>query len=167
MGRQISRYLLRVRGVVGSWCDEREVGSVGAGERGAPMVRLHRETERDELARIRAAVRDAVDVSGLRPIARAVGMTPTALGNFLDGTLPYAKSWIRLRRWYYLTRSTAGGFSADDARALMLELLRTVPSPEAALPEVLDIFVGVHLRAGEPVPPWLRALRENRARSTA
>jgi transcriptional regulator with XRE-family HTH domain len=48
---------------------------------------------------LREAVRVRVDESGLREIAREVGMAHTSLSDFLSGRTPRASNVAKLRKW--------------------------------------------------------------------
>lgn len=49
---------------------------------------------------LREAAAARVENTSLRGVAREVGMSPTGLKKFLNGTAPYSLTVRRLRRWY-------------------------------------------------------------------
>ncbi|HEX8904387.1 MAG TPA: hypothetical protein VF771_06065, partial [Longimicrobiaceae bacterium] len=50
---------------------------------------------------VRQALRSAVERDGLRPVARAVGMTPTGLAKALgSGVAPRGSTQTKMRDWY-------------------------------------------------------------------
>jgi len=59
---------------------------------------------------LREAVRARVDDSGLREVAREVGMAHASLGDFLSGRVPRAANVAKLRKW----------FEGDDNEVLRL-----------------------------------------------
>ena len=49
---------------------------------------------------MRAAAATRVEHTSLRGVAREIGMSPTGLKKFLQGTAPYSPTLRRLRKWY-------------------------------------------------------------------
>lgn len=54
----------------------------------------------DQIERLRAAATTRVKVTSLRKAAREIGMSPSGLQKFLNGTAPYEPTLHRLRTWY-------------------------------------------------------------------
>jgi hypothetical protein len=111
----------------------------------------------DELEMLRAVLRQRITLIGLRPTARELGMSPTGLSNFLDGTNPFGETVRRARVWLAAHDQREGCQDAADARAI--EILVS-PLPESSrersrawLTEAVD-----GLRRGEEMPtlPWLQ-----------
>ena len=49
---------------------------------------------------LRTAATARVEHTSLRGVAREIGMSPTGLKKFLQGTAPYSPTLRRLRKWY-------------------------------------------------------------------
>ena len=49
---------------------------------------------------LREAVREQVELTSIREVARDVGMAHTTLADFLKGTEPYGVNRAKLRTWY-------------------------------------------------------------------
>ena len=49
---------------------------------------------------LREAVRERVELTSIREVAREVGMAHTTLADFLKGTEPYGANRAKLRTWY-------------------------------------------------------------------
>lgn len=105
----------------------------------------------------RQAAQRAVDATGLRHVAREIGLSPTGLQHFLKGGEPYAKSLQKLGDWYI--RQAAAGHSAerDTVEAALTLLLLSLPDAErgAARDQVLAVLREAHERTGTPPPDWL------------
>lgn len=80
---------------------------------------------------LREAVLARAENTSLRNVAREVGMSPTGLKKFLQGTSPYSPTLRRLRIWYvqYAARSSSG-LEYQDARAALTVLMHDL-TPEA------------------------------------
>ncbi len=78
---------------------------------------------------IRAAVIERVERTSLRDVARQVGMTPSGLAKFMNGSEPYRKTIRKLEGWYVRWRARS-----EDER---------LPSPEtvAAAIRILAVFL--------------------------
>lgn len=82
-----------------------------------PEASLYAARERDparfarDVEEIREAVRSYRDSVSLREAAREVGMSPTGLSHFCDGTEPYLPTLRKLQRWYqaHRERTATGG----------------------------------------------------------
>lgn len=103
-----------------------------------------------------------VENTSLRQVAREMGMSPTGLKKFLDGTSPYAPTVRRLRNWY--VRFAAGqpsGVGLEDAGAAVSVLVHdlNVESRRWAALQVLDAVGSGYARNGKPRPAWLSELR--------
>jgi len=122
------------------------------------MAPMPNDSDADEWERYRRAVRDAVARVTLRGVARQVGMSPSGLQKFLDGTRPYGKTKERLRFWYF----REAGFSAyavEDAAYILRRLVGTLPAPDHGVAVVLDAVEGAYQRAGLCAPEWVRLVR--------
>lgn len=52
-----------------------------------------------EIEEYRTVVRRCLDEVSLREVAREIGMSPTGLRKFRDGTDPYGPTVLKLREW--------------------------------------------------------------------
>lgn len=122
------------------------------------MLRSETEVEHAACERFRAALRQAIARSTLRAVAREVGMSPSGLQNFLDGTNPYGKTRERLRMWYF----REAGFSsvpAEDAAYILRRLVGTLPTPDYGVAGLLDAVDTAYQREGMRAPEWVRLVR--------
>ncbi|HEX6037766.1 hypothetical protein [Longimicrobium sp.] len=103
-----------------------------------------------------------VENTSLRKVAREMGMSPTGLRKFLDGTAPYAPTVRRLRTWYVRYGAVQkGAVETEDATAALAVLVHDLgPAPrrDAAL-TVLAAMDSGYERSGKPKPEWLTELR--------
>jgi len=112
-----------------------------------------------ELARIRAALSEAIRQSTLRGVALEVGMAPCGLKKFLlPETVPYGPTLSKVRAWYMRWRN-GEWMSTDDVDQSIQRLLRWLPDPAIGTPDVLDSILRVHQAAGVAPPPWLLEVR--------
>ena len=104
----------------------------GAAEGQAPE-NLHDERRRDpdgfalRVETYRSALRQYIGENSLRTAAREVGMSPTGLSKFMDGTEPYVPTVSKLRAWYAshsVPRAPAGPPRPPEAEHEHLRLLR-------------------------------------------
>ena len=109
---------------------------------------------------IREAARLAVDATSLRAVARAVGVSPMGLKNFIDGRNPYRATLRKLTIWY-VGHGTEGELSEDVVRAAMSLMLRGLPasSAQAGTDTLLRAVEEMYHRAGMPPPEWVFTLR--------
>lgn len=82
-----------------------------------------------EIGRIRTALRERIDATSLRRVAREIGMTPSGLQKVLDSSSPYQRTLHKLRAWH--GRYVAEDYSTAQEVALE-ELLRKLPVPRRA-----------------------------------
>jgi hypothetical protein len=108
--------------------------------------------------RFRQAVRDAIAGSTLRAVAKDVGMSPSGLQKFLDGTRPYRKTKERLRFWYF-RQAGFGSFPVEDAAYILRRLVGTLPTPDYGVAGVLDAVDTAYERQGMRAPEWVRLVR--------
>lgn len=113
-------------------------------------------------AQLRAAVSAAVERTSLRGVARDVGLSPTGLGKFLNGSQPYPSTRRKLERWF---AAQAAGNGADlgsgDALHVVRVLLHDLPpdAQPAAEERLIAALESVYAGSSLGVPAWLRALR--------
>lgn len=73
-------------------------------EENAPVELLPESDLRaDSVLHLQRVVALRVEAKSLRGVAREIGMSPTGLKRFLQGTTPYSPTLRRLRRWYLQT----------------------------------------------------------------
>ena len=121
-------------------------------------MRSETDLEHAACERFRAAVRDAIARSTLRTVAKDVGMSPTGLQNFLNGTNPYGKTRERLRVWYFREVGFSS-FGVEDAAYILRRLVGTLPAPDYGVAGVLDAVESAYRRAGMYAPEWVRLVR--------
>ena len=122
------------------------------------MRRSETDAERAACERYRGAVRLAIANSTLRAVAREVGMSPSGLQKFLDGTNPYGMTRDRLRVWYF-REAGFSSFGVDDAVYILRRLVGTLPTPDQGVAGVLDAVETAYQRAGMYAPEWVRLVR--------
>jgi hypothetical protein len=103
-----------------------------------------------------------VENTSLRSVAREIGMSPTGLKKFLQGTAPYSPTLRRLRNWYVQYAAVqAGEVLTQDATAALAVLVHDLspePRREAATC-VLDCMTRGYDQSGKTRPVWLNELR--------
>jgi len=107
-----------------------------------------------EFEHYRQVLRDEVERSTLRAVASRLGMSPTGLQNFLEGTQPYGKTREKLRAWSY----QEFGFEslpAADAMMLLRRLMGRVPAPEGTILQILDLVKAAYSAEGMQSPEWV------------
>ncbi|HEX8432585.1 MAG TPA: hypothetical protein VF625_14945 [Longimicrobium sp.] len=110
----------------------------------------------DPLARLREALGREVDSRSLRITARQVGMSPSGLSNFLDGTPPTGSTSRKLEAWLASCAPPARAHSADTALAVLRVLTRELhPRRQAeAVVRLLSVLERAYAAAGTR-PAWL------------
>lgn len=95
-----------------------------------------------DLNQIRPALQERVSATGLRAVAREVGLTASGLQKVLDGSSPFPKTRRKLGIWY--SRHLAGDYRTARDVALE-ELLRQVPTSRrrTAREQILAVLRGV------------------------
>ena len=106
----------------------------------------------------RQALRDAIDRSGLRPMAEVVGMSPTGLQKVIDGSEPRARTRERIREWY-VERAGLDALPARDAALLLRRLVGTLQEPERGMLAVLEAVDAAYRGEGTSPPAWVDAVR--------
>jgi hypothetical protein len=111
------------------------------------------------LVAIRRALAEAVERTGLRPVARDVGVAHPSLLALLEGSEPRASTVRKLVEWF-LRYQAAGAGDADreTIQAALSLLLRHVPEERQAdaRRELLDALKRISEASGAPRPEWLR-----------
>jgi hypothetical protein len=109
---------------------------------------------------IREAARLAVAETSLRAVARAVGLSPMGLSNFLDGRRPYTATLRKLTIWY-VAEGARKGAHEDVIRAALYVLLEGLPAKgrERGVAAVLGVVERMHRESRTQAPAWLARLR--------
>lgn len=112
------------------------------------------------LDRLREAVRERVEASSLRHVARQVGMSPTGLRKFLEGGIPYQKSRRRLFDWLQREHRGAGEEGGGEMGDALASLVAELPPErrEAALGALVETLRSVYGSHAEAAPAWLGEL---------
>jgi|SRR5688500_2695886 len=107
-----------------------------------------------------------VENTSLRSVAREIGMSPTGLKKFLQGTAPYSPTLRRLRSWYVQYAALqAGAVGPEDAAAALSVLVHDL-APEARTATagcLAECLARGYEQSGRASPAWLVALRAPRA----
>lgn len=112
------------------------------------------------LDRLREAVRERVEATSLRHVARQVGMSPTGLRNFLAGGIPYQKSRRRLFDWMHREDGAEAGLTTEGVSGSLASLVADLP-PErrgAALEALVGTLRTLYDTHADAAPPWLGEL---------
>lgn len=110
-----------------------------------------------EVARLRAALRDAVVSRTVRGVAVELGMSPTGLSNFIAGTQPYGKTMHRLRTW--AERNGIGGMPQTVDADQLRRYVETLPDPDAGVRLLLDAVDEAYATAKMFTPGWVQQVR--------
>jgi hypothetical protein len=111
---------------------------------------------------LRESAQARVENTSLRSVAREIGMSPTGLKKFLQGTAPYSPTLRRLRNWYVQYAAVQSGeVQTQDATAALAVLVHDLsPDPRrAAAGCVLDCVSRGYDQSGKTRPVWLNELR--------
>jgi hypothetical protein len=111
---------------------------------------------------VRQALRSAVERDGLRPVARAVGLTPTGLTKALDpSTSPRGSTQTKMREWY-VRNAGALGPTEQTVRAALAVLLDGVPEASMgdAIGEVVGVLRRLYRSVGVAPPEWMGQVGE-------
>lgn len=111
-----------------------------------------------EFDHIRNALRLAIERTSLRGVAAQVGMSPTGLQEFVDGSSPYGKTRAKVRTWFY--RETGlNNLTADDAAGVLRRLVCTLPEPDRGVRRLLDSVEAAYIEEGMYAPEWVKRVR--------
>jgi hypothetical protein len=111
---------------------------------------------------LRDTVAARAENTSLRNVAREIGMSPTGLKKFLQGTAPYSPTLRRLRTWYVQYAAVQGGqVQLEDASAAINVLLHDVaPAARRRMAgRVIDALALGYDEAGMDSPVWLSDLQ--------
>lgn len=115
------------------------------------------------LDQLRSVIVARMATLSLRAVAREVGMSPSGLQKFVDGSIPYLSTRRKLERWFVREAGRGEGeVDAGAALAAVAVLVRDLPP--ARRPRAVRQLVAA-LRAAyaaeEPRPSWLDELVRN------
>jgi hypothetical protein len=103
-----------------------------------------------------------VENTSLRSVAREIGMSPTGLKKFLQGTAPYSPTLRRLRSWYVQYAAVqSGNVGLEDATAALNVLVHDLaPDPRKDTAGCLLECVGRgYDQSGKARPTWMSELQ--------
>jgi hypothetical protein len=109
---------------------------------------------------LRRAVRQAVEATSLRGVARELAMSPSGLQKFYEGATPLPLTRRKLERWYAATRAAQPLDAGAAVRILRVLGHGLLPGRrEAAVHAMLESLARAHSAAAVPHPEWLTELR--------
>jgi hypothetical protein len=111
-----------------------------------------------------------VENTSLRSVAREIGMSPTGLKKFLQGTAPYSPTLRRLRSWYVQYAAVqSGNVGLEDATAALNVLVHDLaPDPRRDTAGCLLECVGRgYDQSGKARPSWMTELQSRLASDTS
>lgn len=112
---------------------------------------------------LRESAQARVENTSLRSVAREIGMSPTGLKKFLQGTSPYSPTLRRMRHWYVQYAAVQGGaVHREDASAALSVLVHDLNPDSRTVTAscVLDCVEKGYQRSGQQRPVWMSELRE-------
>ena len=110
-----------------------------------------------------------VENTSLRSVAREIGMSPTGLKKFLQGTAPYSPTLRRLRAWYVQYAAVQHGHvQLEDASAALSVLVHDLsPDPRKGTAGCLLECVGRgYDQSGKARPSWMAELQSRAVTDT-
>src|ERR1700741_2084285 len=112
---------------------------------------------------IRQAAALAVEATSLRAVARAVGISPMGLRNFLRGREPYSATRRRLTAWFVINADRRPEHPEAAIRASLALLVEGIAEGvrDDAARELLAAVGRIYAERGARPPGWLRALSED------
>lgn len=119
------------------------------------------------LRELRQVIEARLASMSLRGVARDVGMSPSGLQKFVDGSVPYLPTRQKLERWYVRETARSGeDMSAGVAMAALNLLVDDLPLSRrrATLLSMVDTLSAAYDAPDAVRPAWLEdLLREARA----
>ncbi|HEX2094230.1 MAG TPA: hypothetical protein VHG28_17635 [Longimicrobiaceae bacterium] len=110
------------------------------------------------LDELRQVILARLATMSLRGVARDVGMSPSGLQKFVDGSIPYLPTRQKLERWYVRESARSGGeMSAEVALAALYLLLNDLP-PGRRRPVFRGLVAALETAydgVDNPRPEWL------------
>lgn len=114
------------------------------------------------LDRLREAVEEGVVTRSLRGVAREVGMSPSGLQKFRDGSTPYTATRRKLERWYVRESAQYGrGTGTGSALAALHILTHDLPARERRQTNgaILDAIDTAYQKRRRRPPAWIGEIR--------
>ncbi len=114
------------------------------------------QSAREATARpLREAAATRVEHTSLRAVAREIGMSPSGLKSFLNGTAPYSPTLRRLRNWYVQYAAVESGPVVEEVASaavmVLVQELDQAPRGRTAA-EILDSLARGYEASGK-IPP--------------
>jgi hypothetical protein len=110
---------------------------------------------------MREAIAERVRKTSLRRVAREVGLSPTGLKKFINGSDPYSPTVRRLNAWYLRYAALPMGHveTEDAGAALAILVADLVSGPRLqAVGDVLACVGTGYEQSGRTPPAWLSEL---------
>jgi hypothetical protein len=92
-------------------------------------------------------------------------MSPTGLGNFLEGSTPYGKTLSCIQAWYY-REAGLQRVPVEEIRDQLRRIVATLPEPDVGVRELLEAVDRSFATAGMMSPEWVRGVERLIARET-
>lgn len=115
------------------------------------------------LRHLREMVAARAENTSLRSVAREIGMSPTGLKKFLQGTAPYSPTLRRLRAWYVQYAAVPSGDVAfEDAQAAINVLVHDLPPVprRRTVDRLMACLARGYDESGKSPPSWITQLRD-------
>jgi hypothetical protein len=112
---------------------------------------------------LREAARLYVDATSLRHAARDIGMSPTGLRGFLDGSDPYVKTTRKVSEWFVREiQNRNAELSTESAGAALSLLVKHLPPSQRGdtVDGILELLDRRCRETGTALPMWLGELRD-------
>jgi hypothetical protein len=103
-----------------------------------------------------------VNSTSLRSVAREIGMSPTGLKKFINGTSPYGPTLRKLRKWHVRYVPLSGDEVGEQHAEAALHVLTQDLLPaaqEKTIDCVLECVAGGYDASGRSRPRWVSELR--------
>jgi hypothetical protein len=113
------------------------------------------------LDQLRSVIVARMATLSLRAVAREVGMSPSGLQKFVDGSVPYLSTRRKLERWFVHEAARGeGGVDTGAAMAAVAVLVRDLPPARRphAVRKLVAGLTAAYAAEEEPRPSWLDEL---------
>jgi hypothetical protein len=113
-----------------------------------------------EVEWIRTTVTRRVAETSLRQVSRGIGMSPSGLQKFMDGSRPYSNTLLKLRTWYvrHLAQDVSVVTTNDAHSALLLLTQGLHGSGQREV--VLSTLANLARAFGPHPPAWIELARQ-------
>lgn len=122
----------------------------------------NQDTRSATIKHLRETAAARVENTSLRSVAREIGMSPTGLKKFLQGTAPYSPTLRRLRNWYVqFANRTDQMVHREVASAALSVLVHDLPPDSRGQTAhcLLDCVGKGYVESGRSQPVWVSELR--------